>query len=237
LTGKAQRHLGRPYYAYVMLGKAGWRVTLRFLWSRIYSRRIFVLAANDVTLDYRPYRAKINYSLVIDPPDLIEQLLSKLDNEKGQDVLEMLRLIYFHQWGIGSCIAAFTESGDLCFVIWHIFPKDNDAIKSHYPKGMRLLEDGEVLVEYAFTFSQYRNLGIHSAVSFDRFEMLKNQGYRQALGYIDEKNKPSLKALKNMGSKIIGIERELRLLFTSRIRSEVCVDAEKNLNEGKNKEE
>jgi len=205
------------YYALLLIKKGGLGIFLRQFWSRLYSSTSYLWLVKDLDSEgnyFSSPSSEIEYSLQLaDPSGFRKKLLSNLNRERGQDIFEILRRISFYERGFDACYLALTDSGEVCHVAWLLSASHNDLIRTHYPSGMRELEEDEVLQENVFTFPPYRNKGIMTSITLDLTEIAKSRGFHRVLAYVDTKNGTSLRSFQRAGFRVHDEEQEFRRFF------------------------
>jgi GNAT superfamily N-acetyltransferase len=66
------------------------------------------------------------------------------------------------------------------------------------------LQPGDALCVDVYTVPAFRRLGIHTALTLARFQLLRDLGYNRAVAYIDVQNTPSLGVWKKVDAQVIG---------------------------------
>jgi len=201
------------YYALLLARKGGLGTFLRQFWSRVYSKTTYVWLAKDLNSGLNNHSPRIRYSLQPAAPGTYGRLLDGMEQVNSEDAFEYLRRISFYKRGFDACYLAVTDSGELCHVAWLLSVSHNDLIRTHYPPGMRELEEGEVLQENVFTFPRYRSKGLMTSVTYDLANIARSQGFRRVLAYVDIENKASLKVFQRAGFYSYDEEQEVRRFF------------------------
>ncbi len=66
------------------------------------------------------------------------------------------------------------------------------------------LEPGDALCTDAYTVPDFRRRGIQTALTIARFRLLRDLGYRRAVAYIEQNNRPSLAVWRRVGGQVAG---------------------------------
>jgi hypothetical protein len=154
--------------------------------NRLYSTRIQLLLRRDlaVPLAKRP-QAKI-------PIRIREMKEADIPRIIGQ-VPERMPAI---NAGLRTCYLAVTDEGDISYMQWLVDPSQNHL----RPRTVGLtLQPDERLLEWAYTFEKFRNLGIMACAMAQIAEKGASAGARWALTLVDEDNIASLKGCRNAG--------------------------------------
>lgn len=70
---------------------------------------------------------------------------------------------------------------------------------------------GDILCVDVYTAPQFRNLGLQTAMTLDRFRVFRDLGYQRAIAYIEVHNLPSLAVWRKVNSQVIGYFDYLRI--------------------------
>ncbi len=163
--------------------------------NRLYSKKIQLLLRRDlaVLLAKRP-QAKI-------PIRIREMEEGDIPKIIGR-VAERMPAI---RSGLRTCYLAVTGEGDICYMQWLI-----DSSQNHLrPRAVGLtLQPDEMLLEWAYTFEKYRNLGIMACAMAQIAEQGTSAGARWALTLVDEDNIASLKGCRNAGFRPYKLHEE-----------------------------
>ena len=95
---------------------------------------------------------------------------------------------------------------------WIIYPDENKTIQKFCKNRFYLLRANQVLLENAFTFQQYREVGLFPAISYDLLQKAKNEGYSRAITYINNQNISAINEFIKLGFKIRKRVREYKIL-------------------------
>jgi GNAT superfamily N-acetyltransferase len=210
------RLVKKLYYAFFLVHKGGTGVLLRQFFSRVYSTSTYVWLAKDLDPAKAPGAARTSFSLQPASPEAFQGISARLNEERGQDVFEILRRVSFYERGFDACYLALTDSGDVCHVAWLLSASHNDLIRSQYPPGTDCLREDDVLVENIFTFPRYRGKGIMLSVIQQLEDLARKQGFRRVVAYVDTTNTPSLAGFNRAGYNPCGEEKEKRRFFRIR---------------------
>ena len=207
------RLLKKLYYAFLLVRKGGIGVLLRQFFSRVYSTSTYVWLAKDLGPSRAPGAARTSFSLQPASHEAFQRILARLNEERGQDVFEILRRVSFYERGFDACHLALTDSGDVCHIAWLLSARHNDLIQSQYPSGTGRLREDEVLLENIFTFPRYRGKGIMLSVTLHLADLARKKGFRRVVAYVDIENTPSLTGFNRAGFYSFGEEKEKRRFF------------------------
>lgn len=203
-------------YALLLVRKGGLGVLMRLIFSRIYSTIHYVWLAKELDPQDIFIAPHISFSLEPGSDEAFKNLASRLNEERGRDVFEILRRISFYARGFEACYFFSTDTGDVCHIAWLLTASHNPLIRSQYPAGTDQLGEREVLVENIFTFPRYRGKGIMVSVLGQLEDLARKQGFRRMVAYVEVKNTASLKGFEKAGYFSLGEEKEKRRFFRTR---------------------
>jgi RimJ/RimL family protein N-acetyltransferase len=200
-------------YAVLLVRRGGAGTLFAQLLSGLYSTSTYVWLAKDLGPAETPVPSKVPFSLEPASPEAFQEVLARLDREKGRDVFEILRRASFYGRGFDACYFAVTGSGDVCHLGWLLSARHNSLLRSEYPSGTDELNEGEALVENIFTFPRYRGQGIMLSVLRQMEDLARSQGLRRMVAYVATTNTPSLTGFDRAGYKPYADEKEVRRFF------------------------
>jgi len=200
-------------YVALLVRRGGLGVLSRQLLSRACSASTYVWLGKDIDPRRLPGDAKPAFPLRPASPEDFRKLLSRLNEQKGQDVFEVLRRVSFFERGFDACYIVDTDSGDCCHFGWLLSARHNGLIRSEYPPGTDPLKEDEALVENIFTFPRYRGKGVMRSVLQQMEDMAGKMGCRRIVAYVDMTNTPSLTGFDRAGYKPYADEKEVRRFF------------------------
>ena len=154
--------------------------------NRLYSKKTQLLLRRDLTV---PLAQRPQSKMPIQIRELREADIPKAFAPVAAR-LPALRA------GLKTCYLGVTDNGDICYMQWLI-----DSSQNHLrPRVVGLaLQPDEVLLEWAYTFEQYRGLGVMASAMAQIAERGAMAGARWALTLVDQDNIASLKGCRNAG--------------------------------------
>jgi hypothetical protein len=201
-----------------MLRIAGLRIFLEQLRKHVYSRATYIGLERDLSVPDSPVQCAIKYTLCLATAEDMDEILQKAKTESKESARELLRRRRFYERGFHNCYVARTaDSGELCYMEWVITAKDNDLI-GHNLSPLPIMKPDEFMVENSFTFEKYRKCHVQTAVRHDLTEMMKKQGFKRGIGYVDQNKTAYVKSLLIDGRRPFEEVNELRLFFRARSR-------------------
>ena len=181
---------------------------------RLYSDELHFGLRFEINVTLRVSDAKI--PIKIRP--LCKKDISKVFtlNERGianKEFKDRLNRLFFVKTNIPTCYVAVTKNDTPCHVHWLIKPSNNEKIQSYFKGGFPKLAADEVLFEGGFTPEAYRDQKIMPKAMHLIVEKSKRCNARWAIGFVHNKNIPSLKAMKKAGFKPFMIRHDSWRLF------------------------
>jgi GNAT superfamily N-acetyltransferase len=167
-----------------------------------------VIAGELAGLPYRRLRfLLLRRSLVSPFPPVYPQMELEIRRFEARDLPGAARIhrpsearLCQRRLEAGHIGLAALHAGQLAGYAWA--SSANDAGLERVPLT---LAPGEALCTDAYTAPDVRRLGVQSALTLARFQLLKGLGFKDALSYILFANKPSLVVWqKKLGSELVG---------------------------------
>jgi hypothetical protein len=103
----------------------------------------------------------------------------------------------FLELRIGTCYVAVDDEEQVCYVQWLVGPEHNRLLDAH--TNLPLLQDGEALLENAFTPAALRGRGIMSCAMAQIAERATELPARWVITVVSENNVPSIKGCVKAG--------------------------------------
>src|SRR4051794_2407076 len=95
--------------------------------------------------------------LTLEPADgAFAGFAAELERARGADYGRALRRLRLHEAGVRTMYAAFDDRGAPVYVQWLVTPEDQPLLERHAGDTWPPLQAGEVLLEYAYTFTDHR---------------------------------------------------------------------------------
>jgi hypothetical protein len=171
---------------------------------RLYSDDLVIGLRRDLTVPLKTPQAKI--------PVTIRPLLGAADSaalkaaiaasSAGADTHEAMELsdrLLLLESGVETCYAAVDEHDNLCYVQWLVGSNANAFLRAYYHGAVPELESDETLLEGAYSFEEFRGLGIMACAMAQIAERGSDSGARWVITFVGEDNIPSLKGCKRAG--------------------------------------
>jgi RimJ/RimL family protein N-acetyltransferase len=122
----------------------------------------------------------------------------------------------FLRSNIGTCHLAVTDSDEITYMQWLVGPEDNHLLRAH--TNLPILQDGEALLENAYTPASFRGKGIMSSAMAQIAERARDLGARWVLTVVEQDNVPSLKGCHRAGFESYMIKTDRWRLMRHQIR-------------------
>jgi len=115
---------------------------------------------------------------------------------------------------IPTCYLAITANGEICYMQWLIEQADLDRFRPFFDGELRTLRKDEVLLEFAYTFEQFRGQKIMPAAMAAIAEKGLLSGARYAVTYVQKDNIAALKGCAAAGFSPYMIRDERWRIFS-----------------------
>lgn len=115
---------------------------------------------------------------------------------------------------IPTCYLATTASGEICYMQWLIEQSELERFRPFFDGELRNLRKDEVLLEFAYTFEQFRGQKIMPAAMAAIAERGLLSGARYAVTYVQKDNIAALKGCAAAGFSPYMIRNERWRIFS-----------------------
>lgn len=170
------------------------------LFRRIYSNEFHYGLRRDVNVDLEVQRPKISIKLRLIQEEDKQTLLNL--GEKGissQEFRDRLYRIFLVKADFSKCYVAITKEGIPCHVHWLMKCDENKKIQSVFKRGFPILKPNEALFEGGYTKPSYRRNRIMPYITELIIKENKEAGLKWAIGFVNQSNIPSLRAMEKGG--------------------------------------
>jgi hypothetical protein len=168
----------------------------------------------DINMPTAPANCDIKYTLRRATPEDMELIFKKARTESKESARQLLMRKLLYECGFHYCYVAWDDvTGEPCQMQWMITPEE--IKKFGYPSfsPATTLKNDQVMAVYSFTFDKYRGKGLAAAVTADVRKLGDKMGFKSGIGYVDRKNIPQMKSLKNIGIRMTEEIDEYKLCF------------------------
>jgi hypothetical protein len=167
---------------------------------RLWSETEYLGLLRDITKPFEARKAKI--PLIIRPAEAGDiEKIKAMDVHRMSDrehLVFLTRLKLLNE-NLGTCYVAVSADNDPCYIQWLIGADENDHMHSYFDGVFPRLDPDEVLLEAAFTFENYRGMGIMPDAMSRIAEKAVEYQATKVLTFVNENNIPALKGCKRAG--------------------------------------
>lgn len=119
--------------------------------------------------------------------------------------------------GVRQLYVARNEKGEACYCQWLIRPADHHLIEAHSPGLYPPLRPGQVLLEGAYTYNEFRRLGAMADGMHQLLEIARDEGAEQAFTYVAAEYLPSIRGCANVGFQLDHMRLSRRRLLSRKL--------------------
>lgn len=193
----------------------GVKNTMKLYLARLFSiRHYYILKCklSDVPQSFPGRIPKGNLKMIENADILqIKRQISELNSEDKREVVTRLN---FYMVGFKHCYV-FKINDTVAYMQWIVYPSENDIISTYYRNKFKPLTPKQVLIENAFTFPQFRGIGILPYVKIRLLNIAKDEGYHWAMTQIKIQTIAAMNASMKFGFKIHKLVREINIFGRS----------------------
>jgi hypothetical protein len=178
--------------------RLGGRVIAKEIRNRVVSRSTEVGLRCD--LSDLPPLPKAAVPLTLEPClGPFDGFAEELERTTGADYGRVLRRLRLHEVGVKTLHVARNDHGHPMYVQWLITPEDRAELDAVAADFWPPLQPGEVLLEFAYTFTPFRGLGVMGEAMGRLLRVAADQGATTAYTYVAVDNIPSLRGCAKVG--------------------------------------
>lgn len=133
----------------------------------------------------------------------------ELERVSGRSYIDVFVRASVCERGIDTLFVSEHE-GQPTYAQWLITPANQGAVHSFDPERYPTLSEGEVLLEWAYTFVRFRRLGLMNDGMRQLLISARNDGYLSAWTYVGAENVASLRGCANVGFVLDHMRRNAR---------------------------
>lgn len=191
---------------------AGARVILRTLAEQAWGdKRFFGLRADLTQIpDVRP--AAFPITMQATDARTFRGFRDELDRVDGDDYVQVLLRTMTCEAGIETLYVATDEHGRPAYAQWLTSAGEQEAVHEHSPGRYPVLGDDEALLEGAYTFLDFRRLGMMADGMVQLLKIARDEGCTAAYTYVEDDNIPSLRGCANVGFTLDHVRHNHRRL-------------------------
>jgi hypothetical protein len=207
----------------------GVRATLlrirRYMWST--TRSLGLRCDLGALPERRP--AKVDMRMLpaasAEEAGLLEELVTVESAAEGGTSAEVASRIAMCHDGVDGLHVARTADGEPAYVQWLIGPSEFPAIDRHSHGLYPAPEDGQVLLEGAYTYMAFRRSGAMADGMHQLLEIARERGERSAYTYVAAEYAPAIRGCANVGFVLDHVSIRKRRLFVRRVKIVPADDA------------
>ncbi len=185
-----------------------WEAVVGEIQRRMYSDDVSYILRRNLASPIEVPRAKIPLSIRrLQPQDLVSLFPASSKTLGTEEAKDAAWRQYLLQSQIETCYVAANENNLACYMQWLIGKEENGKLQQ-VEKGFVPLEDGEMLLEGAFTAHYARGQGIMGEAMARIADEGKKLGCQYVYTYVRTDNIASLKGCKNAGFRPCGLRKD-----------------------------
>jgi hypothetical protein len=194
----------------------GARETVRAVAEQSWHTKLFLGLRCDLNAipDVRP--AKLPIEMTRRDTSTFRGFENELERVEGTDYLEVLFRIWSCEAGVQALYAADGREGEPAYAQWIVRPEEQDALHEHAPGRYSRLDPDEVLLEGAYTFRDFRRMGMMNDGMAQLLRIARDDGYASAITYVGADNVASLRGCANVGFTLDHVRHNERRLVRRR---------------------
>ncbi len=153
---------------------------------------------------------------------------AELERTTGADYGRALRRKRLYERGVATLHVTLNSDRTPVYVQWLVTPPEKHVLDKSDPGYWPPLKDDEVLLEFAYTFTPFRGLGVMTDGMWRLLRVAQGLGAKSAVTYVRWDNVPSLRGCAKVGFELDHVKTvSMRLgLRRSEIRPSRDVDRE-----------
>ena len=197
------------------------RRVARRLWSKSYSLGL------RCELSEMPPRRPAKIELRMLPSASADEagLTDELAIAEGGTYVEVAQRIAMCDAGVGGLHVARSPDGDPVYCQWLIGPSEHAAIDRVSPGLYPPLDHGEVLLEGAYTYTNFRGVGAMADGMHQLLEKARDRGEKAAFTYVAAEYPPSIRGCAKVGFVLDHLSVRTRRFGIRRVRIRPVDDA------------
>lgn len=183
---------------------------------RVHSDTYYWGLKRDLSVNFEASPAKIPISVRrVNSADI--ESITRVQNVPEDERHQLARRIHFLQEGVQTCFVAASETGEPTYIQWLFGSVDNKFIQANFHGLFPLLKSDEALLEYAFTFPDYRGFKIMPQA----MDLIARQGAeigaRYVITFVSNYNVPALKGCERAGFSPYIVVRDRWRMFRRKV--------------------
>jgi len=200
----------------VLLRRGYWRESLQSLSRRIWSNEVYLGLHHDLAVPFPALTSQVSLSLrPLREGDAASLLQLDRTAPSAADFHTRLSRNRLMEAAIPTCYVATTTDGDPCYLQWLIGPQDFSALQDFTNEWYPPLQEGDLLLEGAYTPERFRGKGIALSAVLHLADEAKSAGGSRLVTFIGEPNVSALRAYERLGF-VPFVQRQERWRFFRR---------------------
>ncbi len=185
---QAPRHLHR-----IGAGLAG-----RTLVEQVWYTKLFLGLRCELESLPSVRNAKVEVRMEPQPTETFRGFEQERSSARGVDYLELLLRIGLCEGGVQSLYAA-EQDGAPVYAQWLVRAADQDTMHGHAPGRYPRLKPDEALLEGAYSFQDFRRMGVMADGMAQLLRIAAEEGARAVITYVAADNVASLRGCAAVG--------------------------------------
>ena len=190
---------GPSVNAISMIIKAGWPLDFRAAAGLIWRTRFTFRLRCDLGAIPPGAPAKIPVCMQPVEPSKFAGFQVEFENATGSDAVEVYFRERLREAGVRTLYVSHGNGGSPVFVQWVVTKENQHLIHANQPGQFPALDQGEVLLDGAYTFSAFRRQGVMSEGLRQVLRIAREEGASRAYAYVWSRNIPSLRECAKVG--------------------------------------
>jgi hypothetical protein len=169
--------------------------------TRGHSRELLVEMGRRLYSDRRSYLLRRDMNVVFAAPKAkIPIVVRPARSDDHAAILQEIPIrLAALAASLATCYVATSGGGEVCYVQWLIDSSQNALLERAFVGLCPPLRAGEALLEWAYTFTKFRGLGIMADAMSQICIFGAAAGVRSTLTFVDVDNVPSLRGCRSAG--------------------------------------
>jgi hypothetical protein len=177
----------------------GVRVTGHAISAQAWSvKRELELVCDIATRPERP-SARVPVSMEECDPQAFDGFDEELRLTSGTEYGQALRRVLVCRAGIRGLHVARDGGGEPIYAQWLLNGEQRDRLRARLPGPWRPLTDDEMTVEFAYTFTRHRGMGVMAAGMGELVSVAAQRDATRVFTYVRPDNVPSLRGCAKVG--------------------------------------
>jgi hypothetical protein len=190
---------------------AGVATTVGLLSEQVWWTKTFLGLRCNLKRLKRVRKARVAVTMEPTSTSLFRGFDQELAQSRGPSYVELLLRKDLCDSGVQELYVAHSDRKP-AYAQWLIRAEDQDRLHHHAPGRYDRLEPDEVLLEGAFTFADFRRMGVMADGMMQLLRIAAAEGATSAITYVAIDNLPSLRGCANVGFELDHVRVSVRRL-------------------------